>query len=40
MSNFLCLPLVVGYGQLVVLFLFAIPLLILIRAIIRWLNRH
>nr|DAS17956.1 MAG TPA: hypothetical protein [Microviridae sp.] len=35
--------LVVGYGQIVVLavlIFFLVPLLFLIRAIIRWLNRH
>ena len=35
--------LVVGYGQIVVLavlIFFLVPLLFLIRAIIRWLDRH
>lgn len=35
--------LVIGYGQIVVLAVlvfFLVPLLSLIRAIIRWLNRH
>lgn len=35
--------LVIGYGQIVVLavlIFFLVPLLFLIRAIIRWLNRH
>lgn len=35
--------LVFGYGQIVVLavlIFFLVPLLFLIRAIIRWLNRH
>lgn len=35
--------LVIGYGQIVVLAIlifFFVPLLFLIRAIIRWLNRH
>lgn len=35
--------LVIGYGQIVVLAVFVfflVPLLFLIRAIIRWLNRH
>ena len=40
MINFFCSPLAIGYGQLVVLLLIAIPLLLLIAAIIRWLNRH
>lgn len=41
MISFLYLPLAIGYGQVVVVFLFfLIPLLLLIRAIIRWLNRH
>lgn len=35
--------LVIGYGQIVVLAIlvfFLVPLLFLIRTIIRWLNRH
>lgn len=35
--------LVIGYGQIVVLAVFVfflVPLLLLIRAIIRWLDRH
>nr|DAQ18014.1 MAG TPA: hypothetical protein [Microviridae sp.] len=35
--------LAIGYGQVVVIAIFlfvVVPLLLLIRAIIRWLNRH
>jgi ABC-type uncharacterized transport system involved in gliding motility auxiliary subunit len=35
--------LTIGYGQVVVIAIFlfvVVPLLLLIRAIIRWLNRH
>lgn len=32
--------LAIGYGQVVVVVVFAVPLLLLIRAIVRWLNRH
>lgn len=36
-------PLTIGYGQVVVIAIFllvVVPFLLLIRAIIRWLNRH
>lgn len=32
--------LAIGYGQVVVVVVVAVPLLLLIRAIVRWLNRH
>ena len=40
MINLLYSSLAIGYGQMVILLLFAVPLLFLIRAIIRWLDRH
>lgn len=40
MINLLYSFLAIGCGQVVVLFLFVIPFLLLIRAIIRWFNRH
>lgn len=40
MINLLYSPLAIGYGQVVVVLFFVIPFLLLIRAIIRWLDRH
>lgn len=40
MISLLYSPLAIGCGQVVVVVVFVVPLLLLIRAIIRWLNRH